>query len=92
MKSFTILFLSIQTALCADLQIEEQIKERAIKSMESQIVQLQEGFFYKAADNQFNTLWTRDFAYSIESLLFHDKDIVVRDHLNFLLDNMDENG
>ena len=70
----------------------DSVKVIALQSMNSQIITLDEGKFYKAGDHQFNTLWTRDFTYSIESLLYFRYDQVVHDHLDFLLNNLDKNG
>jgi hypothetical protein len=45
------------------------IKQKALRTIEANIVKTQSGDFITAGGNQFRTLWVRDFCYSVPGLL-----------------------
>ncbi len=52
------------------------------------IVHLDERYFLQAGSHQFASFWTRDFCWSVPGLLSIWQEVVVRDHLSALLNNI----
>ena len=46
-----------------------QLRERAILTIEANLVETERGLFLAAGGNQFRTLWTRDFCFAVPGLL-----------------------
>ncbi|RYZ97831.1 MAG: hypothetical protein EOP11_21490, partial [Proteobacteria bacterium] len=45
------------------------LKEKALRTIEANLVETEKGLFLTAGGNQFRTLWTRDFCFSVPGLL-----------------------
>ena len=58
----------------------------AAASLRANIIHLPSGPYVAAGQNQFLTLWTRDFCHAVRGLLSIDEDVAVKNHLSFLLD------
>lgn len=64
----------------------------AREALLTNIVTLPSGSYLAAGQNQFHSLWTRDFCHSVRGLLIIDRDDVVENHLSVLLQNMRSDG
>lgn len=71
---------------------EASVRTHAIKSLEDNIIVLSQGEFLAAGSNQFGSLWTRDFCFSVPALLTLKKFNLVKNHLNYLIKNRREDG
>ncbi len=60
----------------------------AAASLRANIAKLPSGQYLTAGQNQFQTLWTRDFCHAVRGLLSLGEDQVVKDHLSFLLNRL----
>lgn len=70
------------------MQKFQSLHALAHEQISRNIVQLEEGYFLQAGSHQFASFWTRDFCWSVPGLLSIWQDIVVRDHLSTLLNNI----
>lgn len=61
-------------------------------SLRANIFKIEEQRFLAAGQNQFRTLWTRDFCHAVRGLLVLREFRVVQDHLSFLLTNLRADG
>lgn len=59
----------------------------AKKSLETNIVRLDNGLFLSAGAHQFKSFWTRDFCFSSRGLLAINRGDVVKNHLTYLINN-----
>lgn len=59
--------------------------DNASASLRANILKMPSGHYLTAGQNQFLTLWTRDFCHAVRGLLAINEDKVVRDHLSYLL-------
>ncbi len=66
--------------------------EIASRSLRANILTLPSGKFVTAGQNQFLTLWTRDFCHAVRGLLVLNEDETVRNHLTFLLNSLRADG
>ena len=64
----------------------------AKESLEKNIVRLPQGDFLAAGGNQFGSLWTRDFCFSVPALLTLKKYALVKNHLSYLINNRRSDG
>jgi hypothetical protein len=64
----------------------------ASESLLANIIQLPSGPYLVAGQNQFLTLWTRDFCHSVQGLLILNREDVVENHLSVLLKSKREDG
>ena len=64
----------------------------AKQSLEKNIVSLPQGDFLTAGGNQFGSLWTRDFCFSVPALLILKKNSLVKNHLSYLINNRRSDG
>lgn len=64
----------------------------AADSLRANIMTLPSGKFLTAGQNQFQTLWTRDFCHSVRGLLSIGEKEVVENHLDYLLQNLRADG
>ena len=63
----------------------ESLTERAAAGLAANIVEHPSGNYLSAGQNQFRSLWTRDFCWSVPGLLAIGRSDVVRDHLRLLI-------
>ena len=66
--------------------------EIAKKSLRANIMTLPSGKFVTAGQNQFQTLWTRDFCHAVRGLIAMGEIDVAKNHLSYLLKNLREDG
>lgn len=66
--------------------------EIAEKSLRANIMTLPSGKFVTAGQNQFLTLWTRDFCHAVRGLVAIGESDVSKNHLSYLLRNLREDG
>ncbi len=85
---FMILF-NYSTVLEASSQDMHTI---ARQTLEKNIVDLPSGSYVSAGGLHFGSLWTRDFAWAVGGLLAIDKQHVVKNHIQVLLNNTNENN
>ena len=64
----------------------------AQQSLEKNIVSLPRGEFLAAGGNQFGSLWTRDFCFSVPALLTLKKYSLVKNQLSYLINNRRSDG
>ena len=64
----------------------------ASESLQKNIISLPSGKFVTAGQNQFLTLWTRDFCHAIRGLIALGEVDVAKNHLTYLLNNLREDG
>ena len=64
----------------------------AEKSLQTNIMSLPSGKFVTAGQNQFLTLWTRDFCHAVRGLIAIGEADVAKNHLSYLLKNLREDG
>jgi glycogen debranching enzyme len=69
-----------------------QFASIAEQSLEANIVHLPQGDFLAAGGNQFGSLWTRDFCFSVPALLTLKKYSLVKNHLTYLIKNRSADG
>jgi glycogen debranching enzyme len=70
----------------------KELRSFSLKALENNTVLLNDGPVLVAGKNQFRSMWTRDFCYAARGLIAERKFDVVKNHLNFLLNNMREDG
>jgi len=85
----TVCLLLSDISLRANDQISFDI---AKTSLQKNIVQVGNKQYLTAGSNQFKSLWTRDFCFSIEGLLILGEDQVVKDQLELLIKNINQEG
>lgn len=68
------------------------MKEIALESLRKNIMTLPSGKFLTAGQNQFKTLWTRDFCHSVPGLLAAGEIETAESHLSLLLNSLHEDG
>lgn len=61
-------------------------------SLRANIIKLESGSFLVAGQNQFKTLWTRDFCHACRGLFALEEFEVIKSHLGFLLDHLNPQG
>ncbi|MCE3013292.1 MAG: hypothetical protein LW878_09540, partial [Proteobacteria bacterium] len=61
-------------------------------SLRANIIKLEGGSFLVAGQNQFLTLWTRDFCHACRGLFALGEVEVIKSHLGFLLENLNPQG
>ena len=61
-------------------------------SLRANIIKLEGGSFLVAGQNQFLTLWTRDFCHACRGLFALKELEVIKSHLGFLLENLNPQG
>jgi hypothetical protein len=61
-------------------------------SLRANIIKLDGGSFLVAGQNQFLTLWTRDFCHACRGLFALGEVEVIKSHLGFLLENLNSQG
>jgi hypothetical protein len=66
--------------------------ETSSQSLKANIMTLPSGKFVTAGQNQFLTLWTRDFCHAVRGLVTIGETDVAKNHLSFLLKNLREDG
>jgi hypothetical protein len=66
--------------------------QMAAESLRKNIICISGVKFLTAGQNQFQTLWTRDFCHAVKGLLFLGEREVVENHLSFLLSNLRADG
>ncbi len=66
----------------------DDLQRVASQSLRKNIVQLKSGSYLAAGQNQFLSLWTRDFCHSVPGLLRLDEERVAYHHLNTLLSHV----
>lgn len=66
--------------------------EIAEKSLRANIMTLPSGKFVTAGQNQFLTLWTRDFCHAVRGLIAIGEEDVAKNHLSYLLKNLRKDG
>jgi glycogen debranching enzyme len=64
----------------------------ATHSLEKNIVSLPQGEFLAAGGHQFGSLWTRDFCFSVPALLTPKRFSLVKNQLEYLIQNRREDG
>ncbi len=64
----------------------------AAASLRANILTLPSGKYVTAGQNQFLTLWTRDFCHAVRGLLAIGEDEVVKNHLGYLLKSLRKDG
>lgn len=64
----------------------------ARETLSKNIVTLPSGSYLRAGGNHFGSLWTRDFAWAIGGLLAMGREDVVHDHLQALMNEMNQAG
>ncbi len=64
-----------------------RVEDIARTSLQTNIVTLKSGAFLSAGAHQFRSFWTRDFCFSSRGLLAINKGYVVKNHLNYLINN-----
>ncbi len=72
--------------------VHGNIFEIAAKSLRANIISLPSGKFITAGQNQFLTLWTRDFCHSVRGLVAIGEEEVAKNHLRYLLKSLREDG
>ena len=80
------LFL-IMTSLIINQTTHANVEGIARKSLQTNIVKLKSGSFLSAGAHQFKSFWTRDFCFSTRGLLAINRGDVVKNHLNYLINN-----
>jgi glycogen debranching enzyme len=68
------------------------MRDVARHSLEANIVSLPQGEFLAAGANQFGSLWTRDFCYSVPALLTLKRFALVKNQLTYLIDHRRSDG
>lgn len=68
------------------------ISEVAANSLRANIMTLPSGKYVTAGQNQFLTLWTRDFCHAVRGLVAIGETDVAKNHLSYLLKNLREDG
>lgn len=68
------------------------IYQIAEQSLRANIVKLPSGQYLTAGQNQFQTLWTRDFCHAVKGLVAIGESEVAKNHLTYLLNNLREDG
>lgn len=66
--------------------------EIATKSLKANIIALPSGKFVSAGQNQFLTLWTRDFCHAVRGLILVGEKDVAKNHLSYLLKSLRDDG
>lgn len=61
-------------------------------TLESNIVTLPSGPYLRAGGTHFGSLWTRDFAWSAGGLMAINREDVIKNHINALVESRDKNG
>jgi hypothetical protein len=69
-------------------KIVSKLREIAAASLRANIITLPSGRYLAAGQNQFLTLWTRDFCHAVRGLLTIGEDQVAKDHLSLLLKSL----
>jgi hypothetical protein len=69
-----------------------EVDNIARSNLESNIIHLPQGDFLAAGSHQFGSLWTRDFCFSVPGLLILGKSNLVKNQLNFLINNRRADG
>lgn len=64
----------------------------AARSLQENIISLPSGKYVSAGQNQFLTLWTRDFCHAVRGLLVIGEEETAKNHLSYLLKNKREDG
>lgn len=64
----------------------------ASDSVRANIISLPSGKFLSAGQNQFLTLWTRDFCHAVRGLIAIGEENVAKNHLRYLLKSLREDG
>lgn len=67
-------------------------REIAEASLRKNIMTLPSGKYVTAGQNQFLTLWTRDFCHAVRGLVAIGESEVAKNHLSYLLKNLREDG
>ena len=68
------------------------IRNIASESLRKNIMTLPSGKFLTAGQNQFLTLWTRDFCHAVRGLIAIGLEDVAKNHLSYLLKSLREDG
>lgn len=69
-----------------------QLLEICTESLKRNILHLPSGKYLTAGQNQFLTLWTRDFCHSIRGLLLIGEEECAKNHLSLLLHSLRDDG
>lgn len=72
--------------------VHENILKIATDSLRANIMILPSGKFVTAGQNQFLTLWTRDFCHSVRGLIAIGESEVAKNHLSYLLKSLRDDG
>lgn len=70
----------------------KELKEIALRSLRQNIITLPSGTYLVAGQNQFQTLWTRDFCHSVRGLIKAGEYDTAESHLTLLLHSLREDG
>lgn len=70
----------------------KNIIQIAESSLRANIMTLPSGKYLTAGQNQFLTLWTRDFCHAVKGLVAIGESSVAENHLTYLLNNLREDG
>lgn len=72
--------------------LHKNIFDVAANSLRANIISLPSGKFISAGQNQFLTLWTRDFCHAVRGLIAIGEADVAKNHLQYLLKSLREDG
>ncbi len=72
--------------------MSDPLRDAALRSLRANVVTLPTGQFLTAGQNQFRTLWTRDFCHSVRGLVAAGDGGVAETHLARLLANLRDDG
>ena len=72
--------------------LHKNIYDIAANSLRANIISLPSGKFISAGQNQFLTLWTRDFCHAVRGLIAIGEQDVAKNHLQYLLKSLREDG
>lgn len=75
------------TLLISNQILASPLGEIARKSLETNIVKLDQGLFLSAGAHQFKSFWTRDFCFSSRGLLAINRADVLKSHLTYLINH-----
>lgn len=89
MKLFLLTLFCITSFMSAEASSLINIAQ---ESLEKNIIRLPQGDFLAAGGNQFGSLWTRDFCFSVPALLTLKKYSLVKNHLSYLINNRRRDG
>ena len=70
----------------------EALRQKALASLQKNLLLTQQGRFFAAGGHQFRTLWVRDFCYSVPGLIHGGYADVVANQLHLIKSHVDSNG